>query len=159
VERIERSIEVEAPISTVYNQWTQFEEFPRFMAGVQEVRQLDDAHLHWVAKIAGVTKEWNAEIVRQEPDRVIAWRGFGDADQLGTVLFHPIDATHTRVTLDLEIEPKDAATKVADAIGLIEARVDGDLGRLKDFIESRGVETGAWRGSVEQGEPPMREVG
>jgi uncharacterized membrane protein len=150
VEKIQRSIEVEAPLSTVYNQWTQFEEFPRFMAGVQEVRQLDDKRLHWVAKIAGVTKEWDAEIVRQEPDRLISWRGFGDADQMGTVIFQRLDATRTRMTLDLEIEPKDAATKLADAIGLIEARVDGDLARFKDFIESRGVETGGWRGTVDE---------
>jgi len=144
------SVDVAVPVQTAYNQWTQFEEFPRFMAGVQEVRQLDDKRSHWVAKIAGVTKEWDAEVVRQEPDTIISWRGFGDADQLGTVMFQRLDATRTRVTLDLEIEPNDAATKLADAVGLVEARIDGDLARFKDFIESRGVETGGWRGTVDE---------
>ena len=163
MERIERSTEVARPLSTVYNQWTQFEDFPRFMEGVEEVRQLDDTHQHWVAKVAGQRREWDAEIVRQEPDRLISWRGFGDKDHVGTVRFDAIGADRTRVTVDMEYEPETVTEKIGDALGLVGRRVDGDLGRFRDFIESRGAETGAWRGEVggrtESTTPPTGTTG
>jgi uncharacterized membrane protein len=148
VERIEKSIEVRAPLSTVYNQWTQFEEFPQFMQGVEKVKQLDDRRLHWVADIGFVEREWDAEIVRQEPDEVIAWRAMGDVSNDGTVMFTPSSAGDTRVTLVMEYEPEGFMEKLGDKMGVIEKRVEGDLKRFKEFIESRGAETGGWRGEI-----------
>jgi carbon monoxide dehydrogenase subunit G len=152
MEQTERSIEVDRPVSMVYDQWTQFEEFPRFMEGVEEVRQLDDTSLHWVAEIAGKRKEWDAEIVRQEPDRVISWRGFGDPENNGTVEFESLDDGRTQVTVRIEYEPQGAVEKIGDAIGVVDMRVQGDLRRFKEFIEEREVPTGSWRGHVEGGE-------
>jgi uncharacterized membrane protein len=145
---IEQSIEIQAPVSTVYNQWTQFEEFPRFMEGVQEVRQLDDKRLRWRAEVGGRTKEWEAEITEQIPDERVAWRSrVGDANA-GVVTFHRIDPSRTRVMLQLEYAPEGAIEKAGDAVGVVSARVKGDLERFKEFIESRGAETGAWRGEI-----------
>jgi len=148
---IEQSIDVNVPVRTVYNQWTQFEEFPRFMEGVVEVRQLDDKRLHWKAEIAGKEKEWDAEITEQIPDERIAWRSRGGAWNAGVVTFHRLGDSRTRVMLQLEYEPEGVAENVADALGVIKSRVKGDLERFKQFIESRGHETGAWRGEIEQG--------
>jgi uncharacterized membrane protein len=148
METIEKSIEVNAPIRTVYNQWTQFEEFPRFMEGVEEVRQLDDKRLHWKAKIAGKTKEWDAEIFEQIPDQRVAWRSMTGAKNSGMVNFFPVGPVTTRITLTLNYEPEGAVEKVGDAVGAVSMRVEGDLKKFKEFIESRGGETGAWRGEV-----------
>ncbi|MDB6026008.1 MAG: cyclase/dehydrase [Verrucomicrobiales bacterium] len=148
MEIIEKSIEVNAPISTVYNQWTQFEEFPKFMEGIEEVQQLDDKRLHWKAKIAGKTKEWDAEIVEQVPDQRIAWRSIGGTKNSGRVSFIQADLNRTRITLQLGYEPEGALEKTAEALGLVSGRVEGDLKRFKEFIESRGTETGEWRGEI-----------
>jgi uncharacterized membrane protein len=148
METIEKSIDVNAPLSSVYNQWTQFEEFPRFMEGVEEVRQLDDKRLHWRAEVAGKTKEWDAEIFEQIPDQRIAWRSISGAQNSGMVNFAAIDANTTRVTLTLNYAPETAMEKVGDALGLLSARVKGDLERFKEFIEGRGAETGGWRGEI-----------
>jgi uncharacterized membrane protein len=148
MERIERSVEVGVPVSTAYNQWTQFEEFPRFMAGVESVRQLDDSTLHWVAEIAGVRKEWDAKIVRQEPDREIRWMGFGEPDNEGIVTFEPLGADRTRVNVSMGLEPEGMIEKAGEALGVVGSRVEGDLERFKDMIEERGTETGAWRGRI-----------
>jgi uncharacterized membrane protein len=151
MERIERSVEVGVPVSTAYNQWTQFEEFPRFMAGVESVRQLDDSTLHWVAEIAGVRKEWDAKIVRQEPDREIRWMGFGEPDNEGIVTFEPLDPDRTRVNVSMGLEPEGMVEKAGEALGVVGSRVEGDLERFKDMIEERGTETGAWRGRIGTG--------
>jgi uncharacterized membrane protein len=148
METIEKSIEVEAPLNTVYNQWTQFEQFPRFMEGVQEVRQLDDKHLHWVAAVGGRKKEWDAEIVEQIPDERIAWRSTSGVPNAGVVYFRPKDQNHTVVTLQMNYEPEGAMERAGDAIGLLSRRVEGDLKRFRDFIQRRGTETGAWRGEI-----------
>jgi uncharacterized membrane protein len=148
METIQRSIDVARPLSTVYNQWTQFEEFPRFMEGVEEVRQFDDTHVRWTAEIAGAKRTWEAQIVRQVPDESISWRGFGQADNTGTVSFEALDSGRTRVTVRIAWEPEGAVESVADALGLIERRIEGDLDRFKAFIEGRGGESGAWRGEV-----------
>lgn len=148
METIEKTIEVNAPINTVYNQWTQFEEFPRFMEGIEEVRQLGDKKLHWKAEIAGKTKEWDAEIFEQIPDQRIAWRAITGAKNSGMVNFLPAGANGTRVSLSLNYEPEGAIEKMGDAMGLVSARVEGDLERFKEFIEARGQETGAWRGQI-----------
>ncbi|MFN2608935.1 MAG: SRPBCC family protein [Acidimicrobiales bacterium] len=145
---VRKTIEVDRPVSTVYNQWTQFEEFPQFMEGVEQVTQLDDTRLHWVAKIGPATREWNAEIVRQVPDQGVAWRNTDGADNAGAVTFRPVATDRTEVTLELEFAPEGAAEKIADSLGLVEKRAEGDLERFKDFIEGRGQETGAWRGQV-----------
>jgi uncharacterized membrane protein len=147
VAEYEKSIVVEAPLRAVYNQWTQFEEFPRFMEGVEEVRQLDDKRLHWRAKIAGVEREWHSEIVDQVPDRRIAWRNLRGAENAGAVLFDSVPEG-TRVTLKLRYEPEGATENVGDALGFVSRRVSGDLERFKDFIEQRGRETGGWRGEI-----------
>ena len=148
---IEESIEVQVPVGTAYNQWTQFEEFPRFMEGVEEVQQITDSRVRWKAKVAGQEREWEAEITEQTPDERIAWTGFGGADNAGVITFHRIDDDTTRVMLQMEFEPDDALEKTGDALGLVKTRVKDDLKRFKEFIESRGQETGAWRGEIEQG--------
>ena len=149
---IEKSIDVHVPVRTAYNQWTQFEEFPRFMEGIQSVRQLDDTHLHFVANVGGRTKEWDAEITEQEPDMRIAWASTSGAKNGGVVTFHHISERTTRVTLQMDWEPQGIVQNVGDKLGFDERRVKGDLERFKTFIEDRGAATGAWRGTVEQGE-------
>jgi uncharacterized membrane protein len=151
MEVIEESIEVEAPIETVYNQWTQFEEFPRFMEGVKQVQQLDDKRLHWRAEIGGKEKEWDAEIYRQVQDQEIAWRSTSGASNGGTVRFDKAGGGETRVTLEIAYEPEGVVENVADALGIVSMRVKGDLKRFKQFVESRGRETGAWRGEINPG--------
>jgi uncharacterized membrane protein len=148
MERIERTVEVDVPVRTAYNQWTQFEEFPRFMEGVEQVQQLDDRRLHWVAEVAGARKEWDAEIVRQEPDTEIRWLGFGEPDNEGAVRFEPLGADRTRVTVSMGIEPEGVVEKAGAALGVVGRRIDNDLERFKDMIEGRGAETGAWRGRI-----------
>ncbi len=147
---IEQSIDVAVPVRTAYNQWTQFEEFPRFMEGVEEVRQVDDTHLRWRTKVGGREKEFEAEITEQRPDERIAWDARQGAEQSGVVTFHRVDEDHTRIMLQLEAEPEGAAEKVGDALGVLKRRVKGDLERFKEMIESRGAETSAWRGEVDQ---------
>jgi uncharacterized membrane protein len=145
---IEKSIIVDAPVRTVYNQWTQFEEFPRFMEGVEEVRQVGDKHLYWRARIAGQTKEWHSEIVEQTPDLRIAWRSTVGAQNDGAVRFEPYGFGRTRLSLRLDYDPEGMAENIGDALGVVERRVSGDLERFKEFIEERGAETGAWRGEI-----------
>jgi uncharacterized membrane protein len=146
--RVEKSIEVERPLRMVYDQWTQFEEFPRFMEGVEKVYQLDDKRLHWRARIGGKAEEWDAEIVQQIPDQTIAWRHTRGAVNSGVVVFTPLDAGRCRVSLALEYDPKGFVEKVGDVLGVVARRVEGDLERFKRFIEERPSETGAWRGEI-----------
>ena len=153
MERIEKSVDVNCPVRTVYNQWTQFEEFPRFMAGVKEVKQLDDTHLHWHAEIWGKDQEWDAEITEQEPDQRISWKSTSGAFNAGTVRFEPIGPDRTRVRLVMAYEPKDIVEKVGDAMGIFSGRVENTVEDFKKFIEKRGQETGAWRGEVRDGQP------
>ena len=146
---IEKSVQVAVPVSTAYDQWTQFESFSQFMEGVESVRQLDDKHLHWKAEIGGVTREWDAEIVDQVPDERITWRAVEGAQNKGTVSFTQDQmAKTTQVTLRLEYEPEGAVEKTGDVLKIVDMRAKGDLERFKDFIEHRGTETGAWRGEV-----------
>lgn len=150
MQKIEKSIEVERPLSTVYNQWTQFEEFPRFMEGVREVRQLDDKRLHWHAEIAGRDKEWNARIVEQIPDHRIAWQSESGEYTSGTVSFQSAGPNRTRVNLELSYDPKGFIESTGDTLGVVSGRVENDLERFKEFIENRGSETGAWRGTIRE---------
>ena len=147
---IEESIDVQVPVRTAYNQWTQFEEFPQFMEGVKTVQQQDDVSLHWTAEIAGQEREWDAKITEQIPDERIAWTSTSGTGNAGVVTFHRIDDTTTRIMLQLEIYPEDFKEKVGDWLQIPRLRVQGDLKRLKEFIESRGAESGAWRSEVEQ---------
>jgi len=151
METVERSITVNVPITTAYNQWTQFEEFPHFMTGVEEVRQEGDTHLFWRANIAGKTVEWEAEITKQEPDSRIAWKSTTGAHNAGIVTFQSGGASSTEINLSLEYEPEGFVENVGSTLGLVGARVEGDLQRFKEFIESRRTETGAWRGEVGSG--------
>jgi len=147
---VEKSIDVRVPVQVAYNQWTQFEEFPRFMEGVSEVRQIDDTTLHWTAEIGGQERQWKANIAEQIPDERIAWAGEGEPANAGVVTFHRLDDTTTRIMLQMEYEPSDLKEKAGSALGIIGRRIQGDLGRFKEFIETHGQETGAWRGTVEQ---------
>jgi uncharacterized membrane protein len=156
MEVIERSIEVQRPISQVYGQWTQFEEFPRFMENVEEVQQLDDTNLRWVAQIAGKRREWNAKIVRQRPDQEIAWTGFPEPEHAGVVRFQQVEPTRTRVDVEIAIEPQGTAEKLGTKLGLVGGAIEGDLERFREFIESRSSATGAWQGRVEAGRPVDR---
>jgi uncharacterized membrane protein len=153
---IEKSIEIEAPIRTVYNQWTQFEDFPKFMDGVKEVKQLDARHLRWRAAIGGKEKEWTADITEQIPEERVAWRSTSGAPNAGVVTFHRIADQRTKVMLQLEYEPEGVVENVADAVGVMSGRVSGDLERFKEFIEKRGHETGAWRGEIPRKDAPSR---
>jgi uncharacterized membrane protein len=145
---VEKTIEIEKPLRTVYDQWTQFEEFPRFMDGVEEVVQHGERTLHWKAKIAGKVEEWDAEIVDQVPDQQIAWRHTRGAVNRGVVSFKPLDAARCQLTLALEYDPNGFVEKIGDILGVVSRRVEGDLERFKKFIEERGEETGAWRGRI-----------
>jgi uncharacterized membrane protein len=147
--QVTKSIDVNVPVRTAYDQWTQFEEFPRFMEGVDEVRQLSDTRIHWKATIGGKTEEWDAEITEQHPDHRVAWKSLSGANNAGVVTFHQLDDMKTRVTVQMDYEPEGVVEHVGDMIGVVDRRVQGDLERFKDFIEQRGVETGAWRGDVE----------
>lgn len=147
---VTHSVDVDTDVRTAYNQWTQFEEFPRFMEGVEEVEQLDDTHLRWKVDIAGVDREFDTEITEQKPDQRIAWRARSGVDQGGVVTFHPLNDAQTRVTLQMSFEPESATEKIGDMMGAVSARAKGDLERFKEFIEARGSETGAWRGEVDR---------
>ncbi len=147
--KVEKSIDVEVPVRTAYNQWTQFEEFPKFMEGIEEIRQIDDKRMHWKAKIAGKIEEWDAEVTEQEPDKRIAWKNTTGADNAGVVTFHYLEANKTRVMLQMDYDPEGIVENLGDKLGFVSRRVEGDLERFKDFIEKRGAETGAWRGEVE----------
>ena len=145
---IEKSIEINVPVRTAYNQWTQFEEFPNFMEGVKHVKQLDDKHLHWKAEIAGKEKEWDAEITEQIPDERIAWKSRQGANNAGVVTFHRLSDSKSKVMLQMEYDPEGFVENVGDTAGAVSQRVLGDLERFKQYIESRGQETGSWRGTV-----------
>jgi uncharacterized membrane protein len=145
-------ITVNVPVSTAYNQWTQFEDFPHFMEGVKEVRQMGDKMLHWKAEIGGKTEEWDAEIHQQVPDRIIAWRSIGGAKNAGQVVFTAEGNDQTKVFWELQYEPEGVLENLGELLGVAEARVAADLKRFKRFIEAKGQSTGAWRGKIEGGE-------
>lgn len=149
---IEQSIDVGVPVRTAYDQWTQFAEFPKFMEGVEEVRQVDDTHLHWRTRVAGREKEFDAVITEQTPDQRVAWQAEDGAEHAGVVSFHRVEEGTTRVMLQMDVEPDGAVEAAGDALGLVKRRVKGDLERFKEMIEARGAggETGAWRGEVSQ---------
>jgi len=152
VAKIAESIVVNVPISTAYDQWTQFEEFPRFMDGVESVQQTDDTHLHWVAEIAGKRHEWDAEITEQRPDELIAWRAVDGHYNSGRVTFERIDESSTKVAVEMEHETEGMVEALGSALGSDSRQVSQDLDRFKELVETRGAETGAWRGEVEEGE-------
>ncbi len=148
---VEKSIEVEVPVRAAYDQWTQFEDFPRFMEGVEVVQQLDDKHLHWRAKIGGHEKEWDAVIGEQIPDERITWHSTSGAENAGEVKFQPVDMARTRVTLKLGYDPEGFVENVGDKLGFVSRQVDDDLDHFKKFIEERGAATGGWRGEIHHG--------
>ena len=157
MERIEKMVEVDLPVRTVYNQWTQFEEFPRFMDGVKEVKQLDDTHVRWHAEIFGKDKEWDAEITEQVPDQKIGWKSIsGDAPNAGTVRFGSIGPDRTLVRLLLAYEPQGAMESAGDALGMLIGRVENSVEQFKRYIEGRGREDGAWRGQVHDSRPERK---
>jgi uncharacterized membrane protein len=153
VSTLERSVTVNVPIRVAYNQWTQFEEFPRFMEGVREVRQLDDRRLRWRADVGGTEKTWEAEITEQVPDARIAWRSTSGVHNAGVVTFHRLDPNTTRIMLQIEYEPEGVVESAGDALGVASRRIASDLERFKEFVEARGRETGAWRGTIDRPNP------
>jgi uncharacterized membrane protein len=146
--RIEKQIMVNVPVSTVYNQWTQFEEFPHFMGGVQQVTQLGDDRLEWVAEIGGVRRQWEARILEQVPDRKVAWAATEGATNAGAVTFEDVGGGQTSVRLSLDYEPEGLVEKIGDKLNVVERQAEGDLARFKEFVEAEGYATGAWRGTV-----------
>jgi uncharacterized membrane protein len=148
---IEESVEVEAPVRAVYDQWTQFEEFPRFMEGIEEVRQLDDAHLRWVASIGGARREWEAEISEQRPDERVAWHSRGGKPNGGVVTFHRLADDRSKVMVQLEFEPQGLRERVGHAVGADERRVRRDLQAFKRLVEADGRQSGGWRGEIDHG--------
>src|SRR5437867_428489 len=134
---VDKKIEVEVPVRTAYNQWTQFEEFPRFMEGIKEVQQLDDERLHWIADVGGEEKEWYAHITRQVPDNVVAWESEGGVMNSGTVIFKPLDTTKTEIELHMDYQPENFKEKTGDVLGVVSRRVEGDLKRFKELVEER----------------------
>jgi uncharacterized membrane protein len=150
VSQKQHSIDVNVPVRTAYDQWTQFEDFPRFMEGVDRVVQLDDTTLEWTADVAGKHETWRAKITEQHPDERIAWTSIEGARNAGVVTFHRLAEGESRVTLQLDVEPDGPVESAGTALGVVQRRVKGDMERFKEFIESRGTETGAWRGEVNQ---------
>jgi uncharacterized membrane protein len=152
--QVEDSIEVQVPVQQAYNQWTQFEEFPKFMEGIQSVEQLDDTHVRWVAEIRGESRQWTTEITEQQPDEKIAWKTIdGEVRNDGVVTFEQVGDEQTRVSVEMDVEGESGAENVVgDLLGVVKAQVRGDLERFKQLIESRGEETGAWRGEVREGQ-------
>ncbi len=145
---IEQSVEVSVPVSTAYNQWTQFESFPEFMEGVDRIEQTGDTMTHWVTSIGGVSREFDAKITEQHPDERVAWRTVDEPHQAGVVTFHRLSEDTTKVMVQMDFEPDGLAEQAADKLGIVKHRVKGDLDRFKEYIESRGTETGGWRGDV-----------
>jgi uncharacterized membrane protein len=150
---VKESITVDVPVRTAYDQWTQFEEFPSFMDSVHEVRQLDDKRLHWKADVFGKTVEWDAEIVEQIPDRRIAWRSTTGKQNDGVVRFENMGPSRTRITLEMSYTPEGALESLGDAVGAVRMEARGNLKRFKQMIEARGTESGAWRGTIQDGRP------
>jgi uncharacterized membrane protein len=147
---ITKSIDVNVPVRTAYDQWTQFESFPEFMDGVESVQQIDDTHLHWRATIDGKEAEWDAVITEQIPDERIAWKSTTGQPNAGVVTFHRLGGDETKVTLQMDWQPEGFTESVGSALGFDDRQVQGDLERFKQFVESRGAPTGAWRGEVSQ---------
>jgi uncharacterized protein YndB with AHSA1/START domain len=146
------SIDVTAPLKAVYNQWTQFEDFPRFMEGVVEIRQQGPRTLFWRANVGGKDKQWEAEILEQVPDTRIVWESIDGTQNRGMIAFEALDPERTRVTLTMEYEPEGFIERAGDALGIPSGQVEGDLKRFRDFIEKRKMETGSWRGEIANGE-------
>jgi uncharacterized membrane protein len=144
---IEQSIDLEVPVRAAYDQWTQFEDFPKFMKGVEEIRQLDDRHLHWVAELGGTRHEWDAEITEQLPDERVAWRNTDGKDNAGVVTFHKLDDQRSRVMVQIDFVPEGIKEKVGSALNAPDRQVKGDLERFKELVESQGGAAG-WRGEV-----------
>jgi uncharacterized membrane protein len=142
------TVDVDRPIDVVYNQWTQFESFPQFMEGVERIEQRDDTHTHWVIKVGGVTREFDATITEQHPEERVAWKSDSGPDHAGVVTFHRLDDSASRVTTQMDVDPEGFVENVADKLGVVKARVKGDLDRFKKFIEDKQTETGGWRGDV-----------
>jgi uncharacterized membrane protein len=149
---VRESVEVDVPVSTAYNQWTQFEQFPLFMDGVESVTQIDDTHLRWVAEVGGKRHDWEAEITEQVPDKVIAWRSVDGKGVDGVITFEPAGPDRTRIDVHFKWETEGFVESLGSALGSDDRRVKGDLERFKELIERQGVETGAWRGEVHAGD-------
>ena len=151
--QVQQQVDVDVPVRTAYDQWTQFETFPQFMEGVEEIRQIDDTHTHWRTKIGGVEREFDTVITEQHPDERVAWKSTDGTTHAGVVTFHRLADSKTRLNVQIDWEPEGLAEKAGAVVGADDRRVKGDLERFKAFIEERGRETGAWRGDVPRPQP------
>lgn len=149
--QVVKSVDVDVPVSTAYNQWTQFESFPKFMSGVDRITQTDDTHAHWVTSIGGVNREFDTEVTEQHPDERVAWKSTDGTTHAGVVTFHRLDDAKTRITAQIDWQPEGVVEKAGSVLGFDDREVQKDLDHFKEFIESRGSETGAWRGDVQAG--------
>ena len=143
-------IDVDVPVHVAYNQWTQFETFPQFMSGVESITQVDDVTNHWVTKVAGIQREFDTRISEQVPDERIAWSSVEGTTHAGVVTFQRLSDTSCRVTVQMDVEPEGLVERAGDKLGVIGGRIEDDLKKFKEFIESTGHETGGWRGQVDQ---------
>jgi len=149
---ITETIDVDVPLSTAYNQWTQFETFPRFLDEVESLTQLDDTHLRWTVKVGGAERTFDTEITEQHPDERVAWKSVtGEVEHAGVVTFHRLEDARTRVTVQIEWQPEGLAENLGAFFGADAHAVRRDLRNFKDFIEAQATETGAWRGDVDAG--------
>jgi uncharacterized membrane protein len=149
VTTVEQHIDIDVPVRTAYDQWTQFEEFPTFMEGVESVTQIDDTHMRWVAEVGGARREWDAEITEQHPDHRVAWRSTDGKTNSGVVTFHRLEENRTRVMVQIDHDPEGLLEKAGTALGFDDRRVKSDLQRFKELVETRGAPSGGWRGEVE----------
>jgi len=147
---VEKSIDVDAPITSVYNQWTQFESFPQFMGGIDKITQTSDTHTHWEVSIGGVKREFDAEITEQHPDERIAWNSTGGPNHAGVVTFHRLGDAQTRITLQMDWQPEGLVEKAGALLQIDDAQINSDLKKFKELIESNGFESGGWRGDVDR---------
>jgi uncharacterized membrane protein len=152
------SVDIEVPVTKAYDQWTQFEEFPRFMKHVKAVRQVSDRMLHWTVSLGGQQKEFDAEIVEQIPDHRIAWRSLGAVQHAGVVTFHRLSDTRSRVTLQIDYEPAGFVEKLGDLVGVPRIQIEGELERFAEFVQKKGEATGSWRGTIPNRDEERREA-
>ncbi len=147
--QIIETIDVDVPVTTAYNQWTQFEEFPRFLKHIESITQKNDTMLHWKVNVGGQVREFDAEIAEQHPDERVAWNSTGgEVDHAGVVTFHKLDDSKSRVTVQIDWEPESLLEKIGAAAGAGNRAVKNALEDFKKYIESQGSADGAWRGDV-----------
>jgi uncharacterized membrane protein len=143
------TVDVNVPVSVAYNQWTQFEEFPKFLSYVESITQVTDTLTEWKVRVGGVEREFEAVISEQHPDERVAWNSTGgEVDHAGVVTFHKLSDTETRVTVQLDWEASGLLEHLGSALGVDNHAIKKELGQFKEYIEAKGSADGSWRGDV-----------